>query len=233
VTGILDNPLWAALTGPQARFGQVNGDAARYHPEVAPFATLRPGTESTARAWADLAELAAADAFVVLYGVATPPPPGWSVRRRADGVQMVGDGVEARPDPQAVRLTAGDVPEMLDLVARTDPGPLRPRTVELGTYLGIRRDGRLVAMAGTRMRAPGWTEVSAVCTDPAYRGQGLAGRLVRAVVAGVRERGETPFLHALASNTAAISLYRTLGFALRRTTPFAGVECPGWSVAAG
>jgi predicted GNAT family acetyltransferase len=68
------------------------------------------------------------------------------------------------------------------------------------------------------LHPPGWVEISAVCTDDAYRGQGLATRLVRAVAAGIRERGETPFLHAAASNVRAIQLYLSLGFALRRET---------------
>ena len=113
---------------------------------------------------------------------------------------------------EAVRLGADDVPDMLALVARTRPGPFLPRTVELGTYLGIRREGRLIAMAGERLHPPGWTEISAVCTDAAFRGQGLGSRLVRAVALGIRERGETPFLHTAATNTAAIRLYESLGF---------------------
>ena len=51
-------------------------------------------------------------------------------------------------------------------------------------------------MAGERLRPPGWTEISAVCTDPAWRGHGLASRLTRAVAACIVARGETPFLHA-------------------------------------
>ncbi|GAA1631720.1 GNAT family N-acetyltransferase [Nonomuraea maheshkhaliensis] len=107
-------------------------------------------------------------------------------------------------------------------VAYTGEGVL-PRTVELGVYLGIRRSGELVAMAGERLHPPGWTEISAVCTHPAHRGQGLATRLVLAVAAGIRARGETPFLHAAASNTNAISLYERLGFRLRRSTRVASV----------
>ncbi len=140
---------------------------------------------------------------------------------------MVGVDVAAAPDPEAVPLGARDVPEMLDLVARTEPGPFRPRTVELGTYLGIRYRGRLVAMAGERLRPPGWSEISAVCTDPDFRGRGLAGRLIRAVAAVIRERGETPFLHAVASNTDAIRLYERLGFTLRRTTAFVAARVAG------
>lgn len=136
------------------------------------------------------------------------------------GVQLVDVSLRAAADPEALVLTADDVPDMLDLVARTRPGPFRPRTVELGTYLGIRRGGALIAMAGERLHPPGWTEISAVCTEPAHRGQGLATRLIRAVAAGIRARGETPFLHTAASNTTAIRLYESIGFHRRRPTVF-------------
>jgi predicted GNAT family acetyltransferase len=124
------------------------------------------------------------------------------------------------------------VPEILDLVARTEPGPYLPRTVEMGTYLGIRHDGRLVALAGERLHPPGWTEISAVCTDPDHRGRGLATRLVRAVAAGIRERGDHPFLHAAATNTTAIRLYESIGFTLRARTVFSLVRFTGPTAAA-
>jgi len=124
-----------------------------------------------------------------------------------------------------VRLGCGDVPEMLDLVKRTNPGPFLPRTVELGTYLGIRRQGALVAMAGERLHPEGWTEISAVCTDEAWRGRGLATRLIRAVGAVIRARGDVPFLHAVATNPA-IKLYEQLGFEHRRSTVFAAARVP-------
>jgi predicted GNAT family acetyltransferase len=126
-----------------------------------------------------------------------------------------------------VRLGPADVPEMLDLTARTRPGPFLPRTYELGAYLGIRRDGALVAMAGERLKPPGWTEISAVCTDDAWRGHGFASALIRVLVAGIRARGETAFLHAVATNTGAIRLYEAMGFELRRTTVFRALRTPG------
>jgi predicted GNAT family acetyltransferase len=130
----------------------------------------------------------------------------------------------AEPDQEAVQLGHEDVPEMLDLVGRTRPGPFLPRTVELGSYLGIRRNGALVAMAGERMHPPGYTEISAVCTDPDARGSGLASRLMRAVAYGIRARGETPILHAASTNDTAIRLYEKLGFAVRREFEFVGLE---------
>lgn len=222
---VLDNPVWAALSGPHARFAETNGHAARYRTDVAPFVAL--SSQIGEGTWLDLAELAGPDTVVTLARNGLTPPEHWEVVGRLDGVQLVGAGATgAADDPEAVVLTQADVPEMLDLVERTQPGPFLPRTVELGTYLGLRRDGALVAMAGERLRLPGWTEVSAVCTDAAYRGQGLANRLVRAVVAGILRRGETPFMHALASNTNAVRLYESLGFTLRQRMAFTALRVP-------
>jgi len=115
-----------------------------------------------------------------------------------------------------VRLTERDVPDMLTLAAATQPGPFGTRTIELGDYYGVRSEGKLVAMAGERMRLDGFTEISAVCVDPAFRGQGLAANLMKLLMAAISARGETPFLHVLTSNHGAISIYRTLGFVERR-----------------
>lgn len=220
----LDNPAHAALTGPHAHLAERRGNVLRYPVDVSPFVAL-PETPSE-QDWADIAALAGPGALVPLAGVAVPPPDGWEVTGRIAGVQLVDEGMVAAPDVEAIRLTAADVPEMLDLVARTKPGPFLPRTIELGTYLGFRHHGALVAMAGERLHPPGWTEISAVCTDPAYRGRGLATRLVRAVAFGIRERGETPFLHASAANVTAIRLYESLGFRLRRAATFQATRVP-------
>ena len=115
---------------------------------------------------------------------------------------------------------------MLDLAARTRPGPFLPRTIEFGGYLGIRQEGVLAAMAGERFHPPGWTEVSAVCTDPKFRGQGLGTRLTLAVAASILDRGDTPFLHASADNVSAIRLYQALGFRFRRRADFVVARAP-------
>jgi ribosomal protein S18 acetylase RimI-like enzyme len=220
----LDHPARASLLGPHARFAQRRGRVLRYHPDVAGFLALPddPGPDD----WRDAAELVGPGAELAVSGSDIEPPPGWTQLLRGAGVQMVDDGVETAADPDAVALGPADVPQMLALVARTRPGPFRPRTVEMGTYLGIRRGGELVAMAGERLHPPGWTEISAVCTLPEHRGQGLATRLVRAVAQGIRDRGETPFLHAAAANTTAIRLYAALGFRLRRQTTFLALRVP-------
>lgn len=222
---MLDSPAWAALNGPQARFAEWGGRVVRYETDVAPFLAVPPEPDDPDKVWADVAALAGPGAVVVVPG-ATSRPQDWEVVDRVPGVQLVDDGIAAAPDAEAVELTAADVPEMLALVERTRPGPFRERTIELGTYLGIRRDGALIAMAGERLRPPGWTEISAVCTDPAFRGQGLGTRLVLAVAAGIRARGDTPFMHAAAANTGAIRLYQSLGFRRRQRPEFTALRVP-------
>ncbi|WP_433528079.1 GNAT family N-acetyltransferase [Micromonospora sp. CA-263727] len=227
---ILDNPVWAALTGAQRGLAERHGEAARYHRDVSPFHAMADTDDPAA--WADLAALAGPGATVWMAGGTGWLPAGWTVEQQIEGVQLVDVAAETAGDPEALRLTNADVPEMLDLVARTRPGPFLARTIELGHYLGIRRDGVLVAMAGERMRLPGWSEISAVCTAPEARGQGLAGRLIRAVVAEIRARGERPMLHAAAENTGAIRLYEALGFTLRRQMLFWSARTPGAGPAA-
>lgn len=220
---VLDNPVWAALTGPHRRFAETTGRAARYPTDVSPFTALADPADPTA--WDDLAALVGPGAVTPVSGVPAPPD-GWEILEAGQGVQLVDTALRAEPAPEAIRLGTDDVPEILELIALTKPGPFLPRTVELGAYLGIRHRGRLIAMAGERLRPPGWTEISAVCTDPAHQGRGLATRLVRAVAAGIRERGDTPFLHASAANTGAIRLYESIGFTLRRRSTFHLVRTP-------
>jgi ribosomal protein S18 acetylase RimI-like enzyme len=213
----LDSAVWASLTGAHERLATRRGQAARYPIDVSPFAALAPNAD--AEAWVDLAALFGPGSVVVLVGVGLSPPTDWEVLRQIDAVQMTGPNVWGEVDPDIVRLSSDDVPEMLDLVDRTKPGPFLSRTIELGNYVGIRRDGALIAMAGERLHPPGWTEISAVCTDDRYRGQGFGSRLMTAVGAGIVARDEKSLLHAAADNTNAIRLYEHLGFTLRRHIP--------------
>jgi GNAT superfamily N-acetyltransferase len=223
MTHPLDNPVLSSLTGAHARFAERHGNVLRYPTDVAPFLAMpdEPGEAD----WADAASLVGPGGLLGLAGIRVPPPAGWEMVMSMEGVQMTGERLEVAADPEAVPLGQADVAEMLDLTARTKPGPFLPRTFELGTYLGIRREGQLVAMAGERLHPEGWTEISAVCTNDSWRGHGFGSRLIRAVGAVIRARGDIPFLHAVAVNPA-IGLYEQLGFRHRKATMFAAARVP-------
>jgi GNAT superfamily N-acetyltransferase len=211
---LLDNPVYAALCGPHARFAQVRGRARRYPGDVAPFFAL-PSPPS-AQDWRDAAGLVSPGAYAAIRHNGELPD-AWQAVEAFDLVQMIGERVTGVDCSEAIPLGAADVPEILELVAQTEPGPFLTRTIELGDYLGIRCEGALIAMAGERFHLDGWTEISAVCTKPNHRGRGLASRLVGALIAGIQLRSQRAFLHVLATNTGAIRLYEELGFRVRQT----------------
>lgn len=213
----LDNCVWVALGTRHAPFAEADGAARRYAPDVSIFAAV---DEPTPEAWRDLARLNQGARFVCLFRRHVPEPPeGWKVLFHTTCHQMVCDALVAPPHGAAgdeiVELGRDRVPAMLELVELTKPGPFEQRTIELGRYLGVVRDDRLVAMAGERMKVAGHTEVSAVCTHPDGQGRGLGARLTHAVAAGIIERGERPFLHVAVDNHTARRVYERLGFTTR------------------
>lgn len=222
---VLDNPAWHALTGPHASFAIGNELALRYPDDVAPFVAVKSWDDPAV--WDALIDLVGPGGEVGYSGDDLQLPPGWEVLGSGAGVQLVEtEALRPRPDDEAILLGADDVPEMMAIVERNQPGPFRPRTHELGRYIGIRRDDRLVAMAGERLHPTGWTEISAVAVDADYRRQGLASRLVLDVAFHIQQRGDRALMHAAATNVNAIAAYERLGFALRRRTVFAAVRTP-------
>ena len=221
---LLDNPVYTSLSGPHAGIAQTRGRALRYSADMAPFLALP--SDPADRDWRDAIDLLAPATAVATLRIPARVPESWSVINTFEVVQMIGEDVIGVEDPEAVRLGPADVSEMAELVRETNPGPFLSRTVELGGYYGIRRDGQLVAMAGERLHIEGWTEISAVCTAPPHRGQGIASRLVRAVVTGIERRSERAFLHTGTTNTTAINLYGALGFRVRRRLTITVISAP-------
>jgi ribosomal protein S18 acetylase RimI-like enzyme len=224
----LDNIIWQALTTRQTRFAESFGEARRFMPEVTLLGAFR---EPTPAGYESLGELLGGrEAIGVFLEKPYQPRAGWEFVAGAPLLQMVcGNGnapsaSRVESDPEPVELGNADSPEMIELTALTKPGPFGKRTHELGTYLGIRREGKLVAMAGERMKVPGWTEVSAVCTHPEHTGHGYARILMMEVMQRIRSCGETPFLHVREDNLRAIELYERLGFRRRVRGYFAVVR---------
>lgn len=213
----LDRPVWNALRSRQSGLSVGGERARRFVADVSPLAGAR---DDDPRSLAELGELAPAGHALILLQVGpSATPPGMLVERTAEGVQMVAEAW-SHPIPEAPvgPLGDADAAEMLALATLTEPGPFLPRTHTLGGFWGLRREGRLAAMAGERLRLDGLTELSGVCTHPDFRGRGYARLLSQVVAARIAARGETPFLHAYAVNQAAIGLYRSLGFTVRTAT---------------
>jgi ribosomal protein S18 acetylase RimI-like enzyme len=219
---VLDRPIWNALTSRQAHVAEARGQAIRFLPEVTSLAACTPG------GFDDLAQLLQGDQRAGLLVDEEPALPASLARVDLVPVtQMVREGGPL-PDVAHDFLTLGpaDVPEMVELAHRTKPGPFARRSAELGTFLGVRVEGRLVAMAGQRMRVEGFTEVSGVCTDPSALGRGLAAALVTELTGRIERGGEVAFLHVRSENERAIALYRRLGFGERRRFGYLVVRRP-------
>jgi predicted GNAT family acetyltransferase len=211
----LDRPVWNALNSSWAARAVGDSRALRIAPDFGPFGAAADNGETSRTA---LAALVPHDGelWIVEHDVFAPPA-GVQLLRSARLAQMSATALtpSTAPIPAIETLTDDDGTEMRALALMTKPGPFHERTHQLGHFIGIREEGRLVAMAGERMRLPGFAEVSGVCTHPDHRGKGYAKALMRLVVQAMLDRGETPFLHAYADHAATIALYETLGFTVR------------------
>lgn len=211
---LLDRPVWNALTSRQAHLAQGDDRAWRIGADYGLFAASRDQTPESLAALADL--IPDGGVIGMVETGAIEPPPGTMLAMQMDLHQMIAQeiaGGDAGFDAQT--LGDADAQEMLALAILTEPGPFFRRTHQLGDFVGVRQNGKLVAMAGERLKLRGFTEVSGVCTHPDHRGKGYAGGLMRIVARHILARGETPFLHVLAANSGAIALYESLGFRYR------------------
>jgi predicted GNAT family acetyltransferase len=210
----LDNVIWRALTTRQAHLGERHQSASKFHKEVSLLGGFaEPGPE----AYASLSSLLEAGDRVGLSVAEAVAAPGFEIVSSAALLQMVRESDEVPEGEQLdfTALTESDVPEMMVLTELTKPGPFNRRTREMGDYFGIHGDGKLIAMAGERLRVPRYTEISAVCTHPDYLGRGYARALITLLIGRILGRGERPFLHVRPENTRAVALYERLGFEKR------------------
>jgi len=211
----LNNPVWHALAGPQANWAERKGRAVRFVPDAAPFFAIG---RAAPEAYADLRVILRNAAEARLFRPhPEATPKGWRKTFEKPILQMVLPATVGLPPdaPGICALGRGDRADMMELARTTKPGPFGPRTHELGAYIGIRRDGRLVGMAGERFRLQGHTEISAVAVDPSWRGQGFGRALTAALASAIRRAGKIPLLHVFADNTPALKLYESIGFTTR------------------
>ncbi len=217
----LDNVAWNSLTSRHRHLGVIGEKSALYNPQVSMIAGV---AENTEEAFTELARMAEPGKPVAILGDKAPGNhPDWVVMQSGEGYQMTCEIPIKYENREIKILTPDDVPQMMELVELTKPGPFAPRTIEMGKYIGIKIDGNLVAMGGERLKPEGYTAISAVCTHHEHRGKGYAKAIMGTLTKIILERGETPFLHVAANNTPAIKLYEKLGYETRKTVRVAGM----------
>jgi ribosomal protein S18 acetylase RimI-like enzyme len=222
----LDNAVWTALTTRQSQHAQSSALARRFPPEMTLLGAL---AANTAMAFDSLAQLIQRDP-VTLYFTSSPQiPTRWEILRAVELHQMVQETDapaalsshetapnEAEADksaPEVIELTPADIPEMSTVYVATRTGrTLCPRIQKLGQFLGVREEGKLVAMGGLRLHIAGYREITTVATLPDHEGRGYATAIVRSLIERIRSRGDRPFLTVRTDNTRAIEIYRRLGF---------------------
>lgn len=220
----LDNVIWQALTTRQVVFAEAVGQARRFSLKVTLLAAFEAPNDVGYESLAGL--VGSGGTGAVFLNDPYEARPGWEYVAGAPLLQMICENGSASSTSlskplEIVELGDKDSPEMVELATLTKPGPFGRRTHELGYYVGIRERDKLVAMAGERLKVPGYTEVSAVCTHPDHLGKGYAARLMTEVMRSIRERGERPFLHVRSDNVRAIAIYERLGFRKRWEGHFA------------
>ena len=219
----LDNPVWHALNGPHASLSRRSGSVLAYRPEIALFAAV----EDPATSDMDGLEALIPEGGTVGFPFAgdVPLPDNVELARKVDVLQMVAEHFVPVPiSAPIVPIGAANQAAMVELVDLTKPGPFAPEAHRMGPFNGIFDGERLAAMAGERMSLDGFSEVSAVCTHPDYRGRGYAKQLVSTRASDIVARGKIPFLHVFPDNAPAIATYERLGFAPRRMMTFTVVK---------
>jgi hypothetical protein len=207
------NPVLTALETSHACHAITRGQATRYPAAVTPFAAI---ASPTTKALHDLRTLLSLDEFVwaAALGEADPTAAGLTVETTIDVLQMIlpAEVELPPPNPAIVPLDCIQAPEMVALTDIAFPGFFRPRTCEMGDYFGIYLNSELIAMAGERLRFPGYSEMSGICTHPSHRGHGHAAQMLWHLARHDRSRGIVPWLHVTATNQPAVNLYRKQGF---------------------
>lgn len=220
---LLDSPVQAACESGWSQWVQSQGAAQALPPFIGHFAAFRTDALT---AGADLAALIAkrkAPVLLLQKADITLPTPLVCLERFG-ALQMVLSEPPALPDmDEIILLETRDSEDMLALAQISKPGPFAIGTPLLGTFLGIRRKGRLIAMAGQRMQLPGWVEISGVCVHPDFQGRGLGADLTCAMVHLILSGAAMPFLHTYRENHRAIALYKRLGFEVRTEMHLASV----------
>jgi ribosomal protein S18 acetylase RimI-like enzyme len=215
----LDNPVFNALISGNKHLSNGNEQAKHFADDVAPFVGLK---DNSAEDFDHLYKLLPYNRpGVFIKHIEQEIPKTWDVLRAFRCYQMIFNTPAIyEPTAEIVDLTHEHIPQMLSLTKLTNPGPFLNRTIEFGHYRGIFNSKELVAMAGQRMHAFNYAEISAVCTHPDHLSKGYARQLLLNQAQRMQSAGTIPYLHVLTTNERAIKVYKGLGFTIRKEMYF-------------
>lgn len=214
----LDNPFWSSLSSRHRALARCAGNVARYPPEFAPFLGVANADMDASDALVTLVEPGES---VYLIGVAPRVSSEWKLEAFRPLAQMICTApIPVIDGPEVIELSEEHRADVLALTALVYPHYFRPRTMELGRYFAIYRDGRLAAMIGERMGTDTTQEMSAICTHPDFNGLGYARRLTALLTNDNLEHGRLPFLHVSHENPRAKKLYEQMGYTHRPDVGF-------------
>jgi len=221
---VLDNPGWNALISGNENLYFGNDHIRYFDRSVSPFVGFKENTKENFQELYDSAPDGRVFLFVTPNEMKIPAP--WKELDRVKGNQMIYEPDVAFGESKTVltELTQEHVPQMLSLTKLTNPGPFAERTIAFGHYRGVFENGELAAMAGQRLHAFNYAEISAVCTHPDHTGKGYARQLLIHQINRITAAGEMPYLHVRSDNDRAIKVYESLGFVIRCNVWFSPIQ---------
>lgn len=223
---VLDNPIWHALSTHQRDFNEGDERLKYFYPEISPFVAMAEWNKADKEY---LVEQLPPDRNFFYITAQSPELPSGCKRGFTIKLFQLVCRKHLPFHPAGIQIRSlgkADIPQMIELTALTKPGPFNQRTIEFGNYIGVFEGERLAAMAGERLRFPGYTEVSAICTHPDFAGKRYSAALLSQATAHIIEKGQIPFLHVRHDNTRAINLYEQAGYEIRGEMDFAIFKKP-------
>ena len=125
-----------------------------------------------------------------------------------------------------VKLTPSDAKEIASLIGQANPeswGEAAPQRIIEGMderlWLGIKVDGKLVSLGGTRFSEWG-SNIGVIATEESHRCKGYATSIVSTLVKKILARCPMAFIHVLSDNPPAVHVYEKVGFKPYRTYLF-------------
>jgi ribosomal protein S18 acetylase RimI-like enzyme len=222
---VLDNPAWSALISGNKHLALGNEFVKYFDSEVSPFTGFKENTAENFQRLYELMPYYRPVLFVSPVEIQIPNP--WKVINTIKGFQMVCETATTEKVNTRVKvqpLLSKHIPQMLALTKLTNPGPFASRTIDFGHYMGVFEDDKLVAMAGQRLHAFSYAEISAVCTHPDHLGKGYARELLVYHINRIKAATEVPFLHVRYDNERAVNVYKSLGFSTRTEVYFSVMQ---------